>query len=179
MTDTSNPGSDDRLPLARATLVAFYAMVGLAADFAHAAPYWLPDLEPITVEEALRRLAALRPVVTCAPFPTGRDIAIGAWEGQPLNKFKDEVLDLMLQDIRVRTPRFSREDYKVTVRGEAEGDVADLTWPQYEQWMREFQPIAPGVTMKVVISPLDEHAPHFVVTIAPPVPEGWLTGTYL
>jgi len=171
--------NDDRLPLARATLVAFYAMVGLPVDFANAAPYWLPDLEPITIDEALRRLAALQPVVTCAPFPTGREIAIGAWGGQPLNKFKDEVLDLMLQEVSVRTPRFSREDYKVSLRGAAEGDVADLTWPQYEQWMREFQPIAPAVTTRVVISPLDDHAPHFVVTIGPPVPEGWLTGTYL
>lgn len=171
--------TEDRLPLARATLVAFYAMVGLTPDFANAAPYWLPDLEPINADEALRRLAAMKPVVTCAPFPTGREIAIGAWEEQPLNKFKDEVLELMLQDIAVRTPRFSREDYKVTVRGEAEGDVAELTWPQYEQWMREFQPIAPSMTLKVVISPLDADPPHFVVTIGPPVPEGWLTGTYL
>lgn len=168
-----------RLPLARATLVALYAMTGAAVDLAHAAPVWLPEVEQLTVDEAIARLAAMRAAIRCAPFSTGRDIAIGAWDGRPLNEFRDEVLDLMLHDIASRTPQYSPDDYEVTVRGEAEGDVALLTWPQYEQWTREFELVAPTLRMNVVISPAAAHPPRFVVTISPPSAEGPVSGTYV
>jgi hypothetical protein len=167
-----------RLPLARATLVALYAMTGAAVDFAHAAPIWLPEIEQLTVDEAIRRLAAMRPAIRCAPFSTGRDIAIGAWEARPLNEFRDEVLDLLLRDIAVWAPQYTQDDYEVTVRGEAEGDVASLSWPQYEQWTREFELVAPTLRMSGSGSPTGEHPPRFVVTISPPSAEGPVSGTY-
>lgn len=174
MTDAN----DDRTTFARATLVALYAMAGMTVDFASAAPLWLPDLQPLTIEEAAERLAALRPAIACAPFSTGRDIGIGVWEGRPISTFKDEGLELMLHDIASRTPQYSPEDYEVTVRGESEGDVAKLSWPQYEQWTREFELVAPTFRLNAVISPIGQHPPRFVVTISPPSPDGWATGTY-
>lgn len=174
----SSASSEDRLPLARAAIVALYAMAGMPVDVANAAPLLLPDLAPVPFDEAVRRLASLRPGVACAPFPTGRDIAIGAWDARPLNAFKDEVLTLMLDDIAMRTPQYSPTDYEVTIRGETEGDVAQLNWPQYEQWTREFELVAPTLRMNVVIAPGGEHPPRFVVTISPPSPDGWVSGTY-
>jgi hypothetical protein len=167
-----------RIALGRATLVALYAMTGAPVDLAHAAPLWLPDLETLTVDEAIGRLAGLRSATRCVPFGTGRDIAIGAWDGRPSNAFREEVLDFMLRDIALRLPQYSPDDYEVTVRGEPDGDVARLTWPQYEQWTREFELVAPTLRMNVTISPADDHPPHFVVTISPPSAEGPVSGTY-
>ena len=174
----TNAEQDARLPLARATLVALYATAGVVFEESSAAPVWLPDLRPAPVDEVVRRLAALRPGITCVGFATGRDIAIGAWEDRARDGFKDEVLELMLQDIRARTPRYSPADYQVTVRGDA-GDVASLTWPQYEQWTREFALVAPTIRLNAVVSPSGEHPPALTVTISPPSPDGWVSGTYL
>jgi hypothetical protein len=170
---------DSRLAIARATVVALYSMAGFAVDFANAAPRWLPDLSPVPIEEVLRRIASLSPCATLAPFSTGRDIAIGAWDGAPMNEFKDELLDLMLRDIARQSPMYPPSAYEVIVRGEAEGDTAQITWAQYEQWTREFMLLGPTIQMNAEFSLSGEHPPRFIVRVSPPSTEGWITGTYL
>ena len=179
MSAAARPDTDDRLPLARATIIALYAMAGVAPDLATAAPLWLPGLHPVTIDEALRRMAALRPGITCVPFPTGRDIAIGVWEGRTVSDFKADVLDLVREGIAERSPQDLPSEYEVVVRSKAGGDTATLTWAQYDLWCREFELIAPTIQMNAVPSAPGQDTPRLIVTVSPPSADGWVSGTYL
>jgi hypothetical protein len=109
----------------------------------------------------------------------GRDIGIAAWDGRALNTFKDDALGLLRQDIAERSPRYSPDDYEVTVRAEADGATAQLSWAQYEQWTREFELVAPTIRITAMSRPPGDQPPRLVLTVSPPSSEGWITGTYL
>ncbi|HEY4132926.1 MAG TPA: hypothetical protein VGM50_20090 [Gemmatimonadaceae bacterium] len=171
--------SDERLPLARATLVALYAMAGMAADLANAAPVWLPDFRPVPIDETLARLAALKPGITCASLSIGRDIAIAAFDSRVISDFASDMLELKRQSLVEGAPQYAPDDYAVIVRAKAGGDDAALTWQQYEQWCREFELVAPSMLLMADPASLREGRPTLIVELSAPSAEGWITGTYL
>jgi hypothetical protein len=156
--------------------VALYATVSVPARLApDDSIVMLPGPALTSIESCIAQLTSLEPPVQCVAVGTGPRLHIAAWGRQRVSGSVDDMLGWNREAIAEHWPGHSPTDIRVVVTG-AGGDIAELSWSQYERWRHEFD--FPLAAMQIGPTPKSGgvRPPILVVKVSPTDPGGWIDG---
>ena len=164
---------DSDIRLARAALVALSGSVGASPALLERGISFLPENRPLTRPKAERYLAAMEKPLVCAAFSWANQLWIGTWHVPVLPEFVDEIVAFVRESFSNRQASADVvADVAITCDG---GGLAELTYSEYELWLRQYRfPLA-----SVSLTPTESSETElyrFVARVSTPATQAWLSG---